>query len=86
MTLKNDNYNEFCRAFDALVLLAQDNEKIRTYVYQLHNKITNGATERIFKEDSLNLSYLKISEMNFQRYINQNETISLPNTHDLITA
>tara|TARA_B110000879_G_scaffold210736_1_gene301541 strand:- start:791 stop:1042 length:252 start_codon:yes stop_codon:yes gene_type:complete len=72
MILSNKNYDEFCDAFNQLVGLAQCNDDIRFYVYNLHNKITGGATKRIFKDSSLPLEYLKVSPMNFERYVSQN--------------
>lgn len=73
MTLPNKNYNEFCQAFDLLVQIAHDNKKAHNYVFNLHNEITNGATQRIFEGGSLSLQDLKISELNFKRYIQQND-------------
>lgn len=81
MILTNKNYNEFCDAFNQLVTLAKINEDVHDYVYDLHNKITNGATKRIFKDEQIPLDQLKVSQMNFERYVNQSN-----NELDLQTA
>lgn len=69
MDLHKKNYNEFCKAFNLLVKLAINNHEIRSYICRLHNKITNGGTQRIFKEKELPLEYLKIGLINFGRYV-----------------
>lgn len=69
MNLPNCSFEDFCQAFKKLVQIAQDNQKAREYVYQLHNKITNGATERIFQHGGLELQHLKVTENNFKRYV-----------------
>ncbi len=71
MRLYKKNYNEFCEAFNLLAKLACNDNDIRSYLYRLHNKVTNGATQRIFKDADLPLEYLKISPLNFARYIDQ---------------
>lgn len=73
MRLHKKNYAEFSEAFDVLAKLAANNNEIRSYLYRLHNKVTNGATARIFSEKELPLEYLKISAINYERYIKQHE-------------
>lgn len=73
MRLYKKNYAEFSEAFDVLAKLAANNSEIRSYLYRLHNKVTNGATSRIFNEKELPLEHLKISSINYERYIKQHE-------------
>ncbi len=73
MRLANQNYDAFCKAFYHLVDMAQKDDDVRDYVYCLHNKITNGATERIFQNGGLELEHLRVTEANFKRYLNSNE-------------
>ena len=73
MRLYKRNYAEFSEAFDVLAKLAANNCQIRNYLYRLHNKVTNGATSRIFNERELPLEYLKISPINYERYLKQHE-------------
>ena len=86
MNLSNGQYEEFCQAFSELVNLAQRDPEARNYVFQLHNKITNGAAERIFKDiGGITLDNLRISKENFHRFISQQDiellqTISSPKT------
>lgn len=80
MILTHQNYAEFCKAFDALVILAKNDDDIFDYVYNLHNQITNGATKRIFNSEALPLANLQVSPMNFARFISQNnDKIELKN-------
>lgn len=67
MNLAKKDYEAFCKAFDRLVSVAENNEDAREYVIRLHNKITQGATARILGE-GLELKHLKVSESNFRRF------------------
>lgn len=81
MALSREDFESFQKAFIEMRNLAKDDKQIRKYLFQLHNKITGGATDRMFKRGELSLEDLRITQANFQRFVvssKENEFEALP--------